>query len=207
MKAKRPAPKKQVNKQPKSKDPIVLLAAGLGNPGAHYAATRHNVGFRALGHFGVKLRRPLFNRFEYGVYPHAGGSVGLLRPLTYMNRSGEAVQRVIRLSGLESKQLVVLCDNIDLEPGVIRLKRGGSSAGHKGLKSIIAALGSEDFARIYIGIGRPEHAASVVEHVLGVPDASEAAQINDACRRAAQAVLRLAECELSQVMNEFNVRS
>lgn len=183
---------------------ISVLAVGLGNPGPRYAATRHNVGFRALDHFGVRLRRPFFNPFEYGVYPLGSCSIGLLRPLTYMNRSGEAVGRAVRLTGLEAGQLVVLCDNLDLEPGVIRVKRGGSSAGHNGLKSIIATLGSESFMRVYIGIGRPGRAESVVDYVLGVPEFPEAERIEDACRRAARAVIRLAELDVAQVMHEFN---
>ncbi len=180
---------------------------GLGNPGPRYTETRHNVGFRALDELGVKLRKPLFNRFEYGVYSHSAGEIGLLRPLNYMNRSGEAVGRAVRLSGLEPDQLVVICDNLDLAPGIIRVRRGGSSAGHNGLKSVIGTLGTDDFVRIYIGIGRPDDGSPVVDHVLGIPSGREAEQLSDACRRAAYALVRLLECDLAQVMNEFNTKS
>jgi len=185
---------------------VSLLAAGLGNPGPRYLETRHNVGFRALEELGVRLRKPWCNQFEYGVYDAGAVRIGLLRPLTYMNRSGRAVARAVMLSGLEPSQVVVACDNLDLEAGLVRVKRGGSSAGHNGLKSIIEILGSEEFVRVYIGIGRPQPGQSVVEHVLGVPEQDEAERVQRACVRAAQAIVRLAEADLSQVMNEFNTR-
>lgn len=196
-----------MRKNRKSSGQVSLLAVGLGNPGSRYSETRHNVGFRALETLGVRLRKPWCNEFEYGVYDTGALRIGLLRPLTYMNRSGRAVARAVMLSGVEPSSVVVVCDNLDLEAGLVRVKRGGSSAGHNGLKSIIEILGSEEFVRVYIGIGRPAPGQSVVDHVLGIPEHDEAERTQRACARAAQAIIRLAEADLSQVMNEFNTRS
>lgn len=120
-----------------------------------------------------------------------------------MNRSGDVIDRIKKRFGLTSERLVVVCDNIDLSVGRVRLKRGGGTAGHNGLKSIVTALDDSSFLRLYVGVGRPE-TGSVVDHVLSVPGSDEAVAIGDAVARAADAVDRLTMMPADEVMNELN---
>lgn len=127
----------------------------------------------------------------------------MIEPLTFMNRSGDVIDRVKKRFGLTPEGLLVVCDNLDLCVGRVRLKCGGGTAGHNGLKSIVAALGDSSFLRLYVGIGRPE-TGSVVDHVLGLPRADEADEVRDAVERAADAVNRLTVTPADEVMNELN---
>jgi PTH1 family peptidyl-tRNA hydrolase len=146
----------------------MLLVVGLGNPGAEYARQRHNVGFMAVE---VIHRRHSFQpwkrRFRGDVAEGtlAGEKVLLLKPLTYMNDSGRAVQEAAHFYKVEPKDIVVIHDEVDLPPAKVRLKAGGGTAGHNGLRSIGAAIG-EDFRRIRIGIGHPGRKEAVPHYVL-----------------------------------------
>lgn len=131
----------------------------------------------------------------------------LIKPLTFMNRSGDIAHYFIpRRYSVED--LIVICDNLDLPAGTIRVRRGGSSAGHNGLKSLIEHLGSSDFTRIYVGIGRPKTGVTVVEHVLSVPgDADEKERLAQGVSLAAEATLRLCKGETAQeVAHDYNKR-
>jgi peptidyl-tRNA hydrolase, PTH1 family len=187
------------------------LFTGLGNPGPKYQETRHNVGFlvlEELSHqFGFSWRKPFFSPFRFAKGKIEGHPLLLVEPLTYMNRSGEAFSSIFRRFSVGIENLVVVCDNLDLPPGEIRIKKGGSTAGHNGLKSIVACTGSSDFCRIYVGIGRPEK-ESVVEHVLGIPDEAERRLLNQGISRAVEAARLICMGEsLSSVMNHFNRRN
>ena len=181
-----------------------LFVLGLGNPGARFEGTRHNVGFRAvdilLGESGMRLRRRLFSPLAAariqrsasgGPHPAGGAAAALilLRWGGFMNHSGAAVPHLRRRYRLNPRQLLVVVDNMDLPPGRCRLRMGGGDAGHNGLKSLIAAWGGGGFRRLYIGVGRPSRGTSVVEHVLGRPEGRDAAAVEGACGRAARAVL------------------
>jgi PTH1 family peptidyl-tRNA hydrolase len=122
-----------------------------------------------------------------------------------MNRSGDVLPGILRRAGLEPDAAVVACDNLDLPAGRLRMKRGGGTAGHRGLASIVDALGHGNFLRLYIGIGRPEE-GDVVAHVLGVPPEAERVLYDPAISRAADAVLALRREPPEQVMNELNRR-
>lgn len=138
-----------------------------------------------------------------------GGSESLLvEPLTYMNRSGEIAHHFIP-SPYTARDLVVVCDNLDLPPGMIRIRKGGSSAGHNGLKSLIGHIGSAEFTRIYVGIGRPAEGTTVVDHVLGVPaESSEQVALSQGVRLAMQAVLDLcAGKAVEEVARAYNKRN
>jgi PTH1 family peptidyl-tRNA hydrolase len=180
---------------------------GLGNPGPRYLATRHNAGFRIVAlvarSLGVELHRPWFRNYRLGRAAPDGRELRLVQPLTYMNRSGAIFPSLSADTG----SLLVVCDTLDLPPGVCRLRRGGSSAGHKGLASIIAALGRADFLRLYIGIGRPSSPAEVVDYVLGSPDGPEAELLEGGEKRAAEGVLALLREEPEKVMNVLNQTS
>ncbi len=144
---------------------------GLGNPGAKYEHTRHNVGFDVVeacaAFFQVRLRKRCFRLYRQARIVQNGQIVHLVEPLTYMNNSGEVLSE---LPPVQADELLVVCDQMDLPQGMIRIRRGGSSAGHNGLKSLMEKLGTGDFVRVYVGIGRPESGVSVVDHVLGYED-------------------------------------
>lgn len=185
------------------------VICGLGNPGPRYARTRHNAGYRAVeriaGAGGVwKDYRHLASTCPAEI---EGVSVMLVRPLTYMNLSGEAVQRLLyRRWGLDPEDLLVIHDDLDRPAGTIRLRPGGSSGGHKGVQSIIDHLGSQNFARLRIGIGRPSAGLETVEYVLKPFSFEERPLFEEAW----DASVRAAQCWLTDgietAMNHFNKR-
>ena len=182
---------------------------GLGNPGPRYLESRHNAGFRTVELLSrllaAPLRKPWFRNFRVGRAPD--GTVWLVQPLTFMNRSGDIFPALWSVTGGEVPSLVVVCDTLDLPPGQCRLRRGGSSAGHKGLVSIIARLGRADFLRLYVGIGRPSGRQEVVDFVLGPPAGPEAEDLERGVRRAADGVLALLREEPEKVMNALNQKT
>ena len=187
-----------------------MVIVGLGNPGRQYTLTRHNVGFmvveRVASRAGVSLRKPLFREYRIARLVHGDQEVTLLEPLTFMNRSGVAVRSLIPDPETVSQDVVVVCDTLDLPIGTIRLRRGGSSAGHRGLRSIIDETGTDSFIRCYVGIGRPATKNHVVDYVLGEFEVDEREQIIEAVDRAAESLLSLAVKPLQEVVNEVNGR-
>jgi PTH1 family peptidyl-tRNA hydrolase len=177
----------------------MLLVLGLGNPGPRFEHTRHNAGFdvvhRAATRLDVRLRKPFFKTYLIAHTEH----LVLVTPLTYMNRSGDVLPGLIRRYDLLPENILVVCDNMDLDPGSIRLKMRGRSRAHNGIGSVMDALGTGDFPRLYVGVGRPRHSADVVEHVLAVPSESEMERYRDAIDRAAEAVLSLQDSSLEMV--------
>lgn len=176
-----------------------------------YRLTRHNAGFLVIDavavELGLSLRRRLFRGYEQAQSKHPdGAAIALVKPLTYMNRSGEVLPALLRRLRISPEQMAVVCDQIDLPPGTVRIKRGGSNAGHRGLHSISHSLGEDRFVRIYVGIGRPASRAEVVDHVLSAPEGAEQQRFEAGIARAAAAVLRLFDSPLEEVMSEFNQR-
>ena len=167
-----------------------MTVFGLGNPGAKYEHTRHNAGFETVERIaalkGIKLRKRCFRLYRKAV----SDSLVLIQPLTYMNSSGDIAPECVK----GDDTVVVIVDQMDLPPGKIRIKRGGSSAGHNGLKSMIAAIGS-DFIRVYIGIGRPSEGVSVIDHVLSRYNDEDRKLVDEAEERAADAIISLYEGE------------
>jgi PTH1 family peptidyl-tRNA hydrolase len=150
--------------------PVPCLIVGLGNPGAKYAGTRHNIGFEVIDRLSKSWAIPLKEerRFqgEYGAgFGPTRQKVYLLKPLTFMNRSGQAMRAVLDWLKLDADQVLVIYDDMDLPVGRLRLRLGGSAGGHNGMKSAIAHLGTQAFPRLRIGIGAGGEA--VVSHVLG----------------------------------------
>ncbi len=135
---------------------------------------------------------------------HGGSPLLLIKPLTFMNESGRAVREVLREAGSAPADLLVICDSLDLSPGNCRFRLDGSSGGQKGLQSVINALGTDGFMRLVVGIGRPAHKGQVIGHVLAAPKKDEAALIDEAVIRAADAVLLLMDEGPTKVMNEYN---
>ncbi len=183
----------------------MFLLVGLGNPGARYAQTRHNAGFLVV----EELARGAGRRFVQSECQARVARVRLedrevllAKPQTYMNASGEAVACLVRRNRISLDNLLVIADDLDLPLGIIRLRRRGGSGGHHGLDSIIAALGTEEFARLRVGVGRP--AGDAVEHVLGRFRAAERELFRAALERAAEAARVSLRDGLAAAMNRFN---
>jgi PTH1 family peptidyl-tRNA hydrolase len=185
------------------------LIVGLGNPGPEYAHTRHNVGFRVVESLakkhGIRLRQSL-HRALTGSGRIDGLSVCLAKPLTFMNLSGQSVGALSRHFGLPPSRILVVADDIDLPAGVVRIRQRGSSGGHNGHKSIIAALKTEEYPRIKIGIGC-EDRGEAAHHVLSSFERQEARLMEEAMSSAADACERVLRDGIERAMNVVNSRS
>jgi peptidyl-tRNA hydrolase, PTH1 family len=186
------------------------LIVGLGNPGREYAATRHNAG----AWFAEQLATRLPASFDAQPKFHALVSKGeprIVVPQTFMNRSGLAVGTFARFYRIAPTEILVAHDELDLKPGVVKLKHGGGFAGHNGLKDIAAALGTGEFWRLRIGIGHPRDGAlseqEVADYVLRPPAATEQSAIDDALVRAFQIWPRLVAGEMERAMHELHTRA
>ena len=189
----------------------IKLIVGLGNPGPQYSRNRHNVGFQCVDllaqRYGLRLDKLQQRAMTgSGVIPCGGErhKVLLARPLTFMNASGEAVAPLARYYGVEPQDLIVVHDDLDLASGKLRLRGGGSSGGQNGIKSIIERLGSPDFARVKVGIGRPPGRMDPADYVLQNFSAAEEEVFTPLRERVCDAV----ECWLAEgieaAMNRFN---
>ncbi|GAB6932051.1 aminoacyl-tRNA hydrolase [Calditerricola satsumensis] len=183
------------------------LIVGLGNPGPAYAATRHNVGFWVIDRLARTLRISVDKAKWKGLVGEGcvdGQKVLLLKPQTYMNASGESVAEAVRFHKLNPEAILVIYDDMDLPLGTLRVRMKGSDGGHRGLRSIIAHLGTQEIPRIRIGIGRPAPGVSVTDHVLSpfAPEEREAAEA--AAVRAAEAAAAWITEPIDRVMNRFN---
>jgi PTH1 family peptidyl-tRNA hydrolase len=187
----------------------LAAVVGLGNPGPRYADTRHNAGFwlvdRLAAGRGASFRRA--SRFHGELAEvDLGGRLWLLKPDTFVNRSGQAVAALVGFYRLPPAQVLIVHDDLDLPPGMVRLKRGGGHGGHNGLRDIVAQAGTPDFLRLRIGIGHPGPGADVVGYVLTRPPAEELRLIEDAIETVLEVFRRLAAGEVDGVMNLLNRR-
>ncbi len=189
-------------------DATLQAVVGLGNPGPQYDQTRHNAGSwflrRLAERSGATLRPEAKFHGLLGRGRIDDHALWLLEPTTYMNRSGEAVAALARFYKLPPAALLVVHDELDLPPGVARLKRGGGHGGHNGLRDIIARLGSRDFLRLRIGIGHPGHRDAVTGYVLGRPTAAERAAIDEAIERALAVMPLVVAGQLEAAMNQLH---
>lgn len=184
------------------------LIVGLGNPGTGYARSRHNVGFRCVDRFAqdrglaFTRKKPDYQMAEGDV---VGEKVLLLKPRTFMNESGRAVGPVTRFYHIPLTDIMVVYDDLDLPLGKLRIRSGGSSAGHRGVQSIIGVLGSDAFPRLRVGVGRPEESGrDAVGHVLGDFSAAEEKVIAEAVARVSEALLAVIQDGLDKAMTRFN---
>ncbi|TWU05111.1 aminoacyl-tRNA hydrolase [Stieleria varia] len=183
------------------------LIVGLGNPGKKYEDTRHNVGFIAVAKIAALLSAsPSKVKFE-GELAEASASgtkVCLLCPHTYMNASGQSVRKAVDFYKLEHDDILVLCDDLNLAPGRLRIRPRGSAGGQNGLKDIIRHLGDESFPRLRIGIGRPPDGWTVTDYVLGKFAKNEIETIESATTQAAYAAISWVNDGIGAAMNKFN---
>ena len=189
------------------------LIVGLGNPGRIYAHNRHNIGFICLNHFakaqGIRFGKKQ-GRARIGIGEVAGSKVVLAKPQTHMNLSGQSVSRLVQKFDINLNDLLVIHDDLDLPLGKIRIRQGGSSGGHKGVDSVISSLGSQDFLRLRIGIGRPATSsgeiseADIIAYVLSDFTSDEKQVITQVLPRVSEAILCLLSEGLAAAMNKYN---
>jgi peptidyl-tRNA hydrolase, PTH1 family len=195
--------------EPRSGDMQRTLIVGLGNPGKKYARTRHNVGTDAIEllaqRLGVSLKvgRDRAQVAETRIGDHA---VVLAVPTTWMNDSGEAVGPIARRYKIPAANIIVIHDELDLEPGAVKLKMGGGLAGHNGLKSISQHMGTNDYMRVRIGVGKPSTKEQGADHVLSSIPAAERKILDVAVETACDAVERIMKEGLDAAMREYNAR-
>ncbi|MEW6447829.1 MAG: aminoacyl-tRNA hydrolase [Bacillota bacterium] len=183
------------------------LVVGLGNPGPEFSGTRHNVGFEVLDRlasfYGTAFQKTRQKALA-AVIQVDGATVTLAKPQTYMNLSGRAVQLLLRANRLSPGNMLIVYDDLDLPLGRLRLLPGGSAGGHKGVESVIAAVGTPEFPRLRIGIGRPDGDAA--DYVLGRFSPAEAETVGTVLETAVAAVECVLREGLAQAMNKFNRR-
>ena len=183
------------------------MIAGLGNPGAEYARTKHNVGFMLVDALADRLNAPAWKEDFFSAVTEVrigGEKVFLVKPLTYMNNSGEAVGPMLSYYKMTADDLTVVHDDMDIPAGTVRIRKKGSSGGHNGIKSIIAHVGGENFARVRIGVGRPPAGWTVINHVLAPFLAEDAPKIREAIGYLLPAVECIVTDGVELAMNRYN---
>ena len=184
------------------------LIVGLGNPGREYEKTRHNCGFRAIDILAQKLNCKVDKgKFQglYGQVNYNGSKLLLLKPMTYMNLSGRSVLQLSAYFHVPPQRIIVIFDDISLDPGRIRVRADGSAGGHNGIKSIIAEIGSQDFPRVKVGVGaKPHPEQDLADWVLSNFSASEEKALSSALERAADAALCIIDKGVPESAGRYN---
>ena len=186
----------------------MYLVAGLGNPGKQYEATRHNMGFDTIDYLIEEYKVPQggvkFNAM-YGKTMIGGEKVILMKPLSFMNLSGGPIRDMVNYFKIDPEtELIVIYDDIDLDPGQLRIRKQGSAGGHNGIKSIISHLGTQVFLRVKVGVGEKPQGWDLADYVLGHFSKEEQQVMQESFDRAADAAAALLSEEVQQVMNEYN---
>ena len=185
----------------------MYLIVGLGNPDAEYDNTRHNMGFNTINRisekYNIKLKKNKFQGlFEIGEIE--GQKVILVKPQTYMNLSGNCVKEIVDFYKIEKENIIIIYDDMDIEPGKIKIRKKGSSGGHNGIKSIIQMLGTDEFPRIRIGIGKPEHKGDEINYVIGAIPDEEKKLLIQGVEKAEKALIEILKNGIDIAMNKFN---
>ena len=185
----------------------MYLIAGLGNPDKKYDRTRHNTGFMAMdalsSMLGTELRDKRFKGLTSSLF-YKGEKLLLIKPMTYMNLSGEAVRAAADFYRIDPSHIIILYDHINFSCGRLRVRGSGSAGGHNGIKSIISCLGSDGFPRVRIGVGGLSEGEDLVNHVLGKFSKEEMDIMERSCTEAARAALCIIEEGVPEAMNRFN---
>ena len=185
----------------------MYLIVGLGNPEEENSKTRHNMGFNTINKiarkYGIEVNK---SKYE-GLYDTTiieWQKVVLIKPQTYMNLSGNCVKEFVDFYKVESENVLVIYDDMDIEPGQIKIRKKGSAGGHNGMKSIIQMLGTEEFPRIRIGIGRPKHNGDEINYVIGAIPEEEIPKLKEGTEKAKDAILEILKNGIDSAMNKFN---
>lgn len=185
----------------------MYLIVGLGNPENDYARTRHNMGFDVINklakEYDIEMSRTKFDGI-YGTGVIENEKVMLLKPQTFMNASGESIIQFKNFYKLDDSQIIVILDDIEIEPGNIRIKRKGSAGSHNGLKSVVYSLKTEEFARIRVGIGKPKQGTELIEHVIGHIEDEEYIKLEEGIEKAKEATITILKSGIEVAMNKYN---
>lgn len=185
----------------------MYLIVGLGNPEAEYARTRHNMGVDVLNELADKYKIAISReKFDglYGTGEIEGEKVILLKPQTYMNLSGDSVIQFVNFYKLEMKDIIVICDDIDTDPGKIRIRKKGGPGTHNGMKSVVQRLNTEDFTRVRIGVGAPEFKNDLINYVIGNITDEEYEELTKGIKKGAEAVSAIIKDGIDNAMNKYN---
>lgn len=188
-------------------DKLMKMIIGLGNPGRQYEQTRHNIGFHVIDELANRLDAPAMQSKFNGMYTvihRPEGKVMLVKPLTYMNLSGECVRPLVDYYDIDIDQIVVIYDDLDFAPGELRLRQKGSAGGHNGMKSLIAHLGTDKFNRVRMGIGRPVGGMKVSDYVLSSFSKEDIPLMEETIKKSADACEEWLKSPFLEVMNKFN---
>lgn len=187
---------------------MIKLIVGLGNPGQQYEKTRHNAGFLFLDSLVLERSSAWSNKPDFqGLLAEcniAGEKALLLKPQTFMNRSGQSVGKVARYYKIAPEEMLVVHDELDFDVGIVKLKKDGGHAGHNGLRDIIAHLGTKDFYRLRIGIGRPVGGMEVVDYVLSVPSKQDWQHLLSAIDYGKSIIDQIVAGDIAAAMNKLN---
>lgn len=185
----------------------MYLIIGLGNPESDYAKTRHNMGFNVVNllaeESNININKSNFKGLV-GSGVIEGEKVIILKPQTFMNLSGESVIQAKNFYKLSNENLIVIYDDVDIDPGKIRIRREGSSGSHNGMKSVIQNLGTEEFTRIRVGIGKPDGQMDIVSHVIGGISEEDKKILEEGTRRAKEAIIEIIKNGIESSMNKYN---
>ncbi len=187
----------------------MFIIVGLGNPGREYADTRHNAGFMALDILAERLNIDIRRQNFHAVYGEGmldGQKLLLVKPLTFMNESGQAVREIVNWYKCPAEQLLLIYDDIDIPLGDIRIRAGGSAGTHNGMRSVIYQLQFDNFPRIRVGIGHAQGQRGLIAHVLGAPQGEDKALFEQGLQAAAQAAFLVAQGRLQEAQAQFNKR-
>lgn len=186
----------------------MTIVVGLGNPGSEYERTPHNAGFLAVDELAARAGAALHRRLRLSARlartRYGGQEVLLVQPQTFMNLSGQAVQAILNCHGASPSDMIVLLDDADLEPGVLRIRRRGGSGGHKGLQSILETVGTDAFCRVRMGVGRDPAGGDLARFLLTPLTGADWERLNETARRAADAVEMILEKGAEAAMNRYN---
>lgn len=185
----------------------MYLIVGLGNPEEEYSKTRHNMGFNTINkisqQYNIEVKQ---NKFQalYGSGMIEKEKVILLKPQTYMNLSGNSVKEVVDFYKIEKEKILVIYDDMDIEPGKIKIRKKGSAGGHNGMKSIIQMIGTEEFPRIRVGIGQPIIKLAMIDYVIGYVPEKELTILEEGIEKAEKAIEEILKHGINYAMNKFN---
>lgn len=186
----------------------MYLIVGLGNPEEDYSKTRHNMGFNVINklakQYGIEVTKKKFKGL-YGAGIIEGEKVILLKPQTYMNLSGESIKEAIQFYKIEpEKDLIIIYDDIDVDPGTIRIRKSGGAGTHNGMKSVVKELNTEEFKRVRVGIGKPVDDTDLIQYVIGGIDDQDIPKLEEGTELAKQAVIEILKNGIDIGMNKFN---
>lgn len=185
----------------------MYLIIGLGNPEEEYSKTRHNMGFNTINEIARQYNIQISKSKFQGLYENTtieGKKVMLIKPQTYMNSSGNCVREFMKFYKIEKENIIVIYDDMDIQPGQVKIRKQGGAGGHNGMKSIIQNIGTEEFWRIRIGIGRPEHNGDEINYVIGAIPEDEIPKLDDGVKKAKDAVIEILKNGIDSAMNKFN---